>query len=168
MKNTQEKNVRGLKDRAVLFAWVIGLLLLISMLWIFTQPVQSFYLMRSVNNVLNTNNIDMRLSESISFKSEKAALFGFWYSIQNSANLMYVFSVFRDGLLVPLGAVVSDEGKVVQILPLSAHAARVFNTLHDEQAACQCRRPCQLNVLQMYKIRIESSAIPVIAKGDLP
>jgi len=152
------KNTNGIKDKAVLFAWIIGLLLLLSILWFFTQPVQSSYLMKSANNVLNNNNHirneqQLRLSQSISIKSDKSSLFGYWYSIYNSTEIMFIFPVFRDGVLVPLGAIISDEGKVDEILPLSAHAVHIFNALPD-------------SVLQMYTARIESAAISVIAQGD--
>jgi len=153
MKNLQDKNIQGLKDKAVLFAWVAGLLLLISAIWILTQPIQSFYLMRSVNNVLINNNDPRRLTGFIPFKSEKANLLGYWYSMHGSTDKMFIFSVFQDGILVPLGAIVSAEGKVNEMIPLSAHAAQVFDALPE-------------SILQMYAIRIESNSIPANMEGN--
>ena len=147
------KKTSDLKDKAILSAWIIGLLLLLSMLWFFTQPVQSYYLMRSANNVLNNNNDERRLSQSISFKSEKANLFGYWYSMFDSTDIMFIFPVFKDGVLVPLGAIVSEEGKVDEILPLSAHAFYVFDSLPE-------------SMLKMYTARIESAVNPAVTQGD--
>jgi hypothetical protein len=152
MKNKQEQ-FNGLKDKAILFAWIIGLLLLICMLWIFTQPIQSFYLMRSVNNVLINSNDTRRLSESLSLKTERTNLLGYWYKMHNTTDIMFVFVVFQDGLLVPLGAIVSADGKVDEIIPLSAHATQVFDALPK-------------SILQMYTVRIESAIVPLITEGD--
>jgi len=153
MKNLHEQSVQGLKDKAVLFAWVAGLLLLISTIWILTQPIQSYYLMRSVNNIFLNNSDSRRLTESIRVKSEKANLLGYWYVMHNTTDKMFIFSVFQDGILVPLGAIVSDDGKVSEIIPISAHAAQVFEALPE-------------SILQMYTIRIESISIPAITEGN--
>jgi len=141
MNKIKESHV---KDKAVLFVWITGLLLFISMLWIFTQSIQSFYLMRTVNNILISNNDTRRLSASIQQKSDKANMLGYWYSINNSTDKMFVFAVFQDGILVPLGAIVSADGRVNEIIPLSGHAVQIFSTLPE-------------SLLQMYKTRIEAS-----------
>jgi len=133
-----------MKDKALFFGWIVGLLLLISLLWILTTPLQANYLLRSVNNVLNNNNDSRRLSGFIKNHSGKAGPFGFWYSVQNSNDKMYVFGAFQDGILIPLGAVVADNGEVNEIIPLSAHAAQVFNELPE-------------SILQMYKNRIKGN-----------
>ena len=142
MKYINERHVQGIKDKAVLFAWIAGLLLLISMLWIFTQPLQSYYLMRSVNNVFINSDDMRRLSSSIPRKSEKTNLLGHWYTMFNSTDTMFVFTVFQDGILIPLGAIVSPAGTVEDLIPLSAHAVQVFETLPK-------------SILQMYISRIE-------------
>ena len=144
MKYINDRHVREIKDKAVLFAWIIGLLLLISMLWIFTQPVQSYYLLRTVNNVFINNDDIRRLSASIPKKSDKTNLLGYWYSMYNSTDTMFLFTVFQDGILVPLGAVVSEDGNVIEIIPLSAHAVQVFDALPK-------------SILQMYTARIETA-----------
>ena len=64
-------NAAKFKDKSVLTAWVMGLLIIISVLWIFTQPLQSYYLMRSVNNIFSNNNDERRLSASIPVKTDK-------------------------------------------------------------------------------------------------
>jgi hypothetical protein len=142
MNEAQENNRSNLKDRAVLLGWVAGLLLLISLLIIFTVPVQAYYLLRNINNVFINNNDTRRLIAHIQQKPGKADPFGYWFSMLNSENRMFVFSVFRDGISIPLGAVVSADGTVEEIIPLSAHAVQAFETLPE-------------SLIQMYVRRIE-------------
>jgi len=131
-----------LKDRAILLGWVVGLLLFLSLLWIFTQPVQTYYLLRTVNNILINNNDSRRVSEYLPQKSGRAGLLGYWYSMHNSEKRMFVFGVFQDGALIPIGAVVSANGEVEELIPLSAHAVQVFESLPE-------------SILQIYIARIE-------------
>jgi len=142
MKETQENQKNDFKDRAVLFGWVAGLLLLISLLVILTVPVQGYYILRNVNSMFINNNDTRRLYAYIQQKSGKADPFGYWFSMTNSENRMFVFSIFKDGILIPLGAVVTTEGSVEEIIPLSAHAVQAFAALPE-------------SVIQMYVRRIE-------------
>jgi len=132
-----------MKDKIVLISWITGLLLLISVFWIVTQGVQTNYLMRTVNNIFINNNEARRVSAYIPHKSGKADLMGYWYSLFNSQDIFFIFTVFQDGILVPLGAVVSS-GIVKEIVPLSAHAEQVYSKIPE-------------SILQMYIRRIENS-----------
>jgi hypothetical protein len=133
-----------MKDKAILLGWITGLLLFISMLWIFTQPLQTNYLLRSINNVFINNNDSRRLSAFYQQKSANAGILGYWYSMYNSTDKMFVFAAFQDGILIPLGAIVTDKGSVDEVIPLSAHAVQIFNTLPN-------------SILQMYVSRIETA-----------
>ncbi|MCL2184235.1 MAG: hypothetical protein FWB86_00040 [Treponema sp.] len=146
--NNAVTGISKLKDKAILLGWIFGLLILISFIWIITQSVQSYYLLRTVNNVLISNNDSRRLSASlnqdlIEKRSGNANLLGYWYTMHNSSDYMFVFTVFQDGIMLPLGAIVAPNGKVSEILPLSAHASYVFDTLPK-------------SILQIYINRIES------------
>jgi len=133
-----------MKDKALLFGWVTGLLLFISLLWIFTQGLQTHYLLRAVNNVLINKEDSRRLVERVHVKTGKSGPLGYWYSLNNSTDKMFVFSVFQDGILIPLGAIVSANGKVNDVIPLSAHAVQVFDSLPK-------------SILQIYINKIEGS-----------
>jgi len=133
-----------IKDKAILFGWISGLLLFISLLWILTQPLQAHYLMRSVNSVLASGNDSRRLSSYI-HQSNDTGLFGYWYSMNNTTDMMFVFAVFKDGILIPLGATVTAGFSVLEVVPLSAHALQSFDSLPN-------------SVLQIYINRIESAA----------
>jgi hypothetical protein len=132
-----------LKEKAIFIGWVTGLLILISMIWIFSQTVQANFLLRTINNVLINNNDSRRVTSYIQKKPVNPGLLGYWYSIGNSTDQMFAFTVFKDGILVPFGAVVSSDNNVEEIIPLSSHAVQVFDNIP--------RR-----VLQMYITRIES------------
>jgi len=134
-----------MKDKLILLGWIAGLLLLISTLWILTQPTLAFNLLRTVNNVLINNNDSRRISSYLHTKNGKAEVFGYWYLMYNSTDKMFIFTAFHDGILVPLGAIVTPNGSVGEILPLSDHAAQIFDTIPK-------------SILQMYINKIEYSA----------
>jgi len=143
---------RDVNDRLILFGWIAGLLILISVIWIFSQRLQAFYLLQSVNNVFLNNDDTRRLLAYIPNKTGKTGPLGYWYSMRNSTDRLFVFTIFQDGILVPFGAVVSDNGSVSGIIPLSAHAVQIFNDLPQ-------------NIVQMYVTRIEAAA-PVNTEGS--
>jgi hypothetical protein len=134
---------QDLKDKAILSGWIAGLLLLISIIWIVSQTMQANFLMRSINNVLINNNDSRRVLAFIQKNPVKPGLLGYWYSINNSTNQMFVFTVFKDGILVPLGAIVSSDNEVEEVIPLSSHAVQIFDNIPQR-------------VLQVYITRIES------------
>jgi len=134
----------NLKDKAILFGWIAGLLLLISILWILTSSVQSHNLLRTVNSVFINNEDSRRVSKFIQQKSSRADPLGYWYTMYNSTDKMFVFGIFQDGVLIPLGAILSEAGKVKEVLPLSAHASQIFENLPK-------------SILQMYINRIEET-----------
>ena len=141
-----------MKDKAVLFAWIAGILLLISVLWIISQSAQTHYLLRAVNNVFINNNDSRRLSVYMQQKPQKTGLFGHWYLMNNSDYKMFVFAIFNNGILIPLGAIISADGAVQEVLPLSAHAVQVFDIL-------------PASILQIYISRIEEAALQFL-QGD--
>jgi len=138
------KDIQELKDKAVLMGWIAGLLMLISLIWILSQQAQAHYLLRSINNVFINNNDERRVINYIQKKPGKTGLMGYWYSMYNTKENMFVFTLFKDGILVPLGAIVSETGNVQEIIPLSAHAVQIFNNLPQ-------------SILQIYIRRIETS-----------
>ena len=140
-------DIHEIKDKAILSGWIIGILILVSLIWIFSQSIQSLYLMRTVNNVLININDSRRVSDFIPQRNEKAGLFGYMFSIYNSEKKMYVFTVFQDGILVPIGAVISTDGIVEEIIPLSSHAQQIYSSLPK-------------NMLQMYINKIEKNTEP--------
>jgi len=140
------KNIQDLRDKAVLLGWIAGVLMLISLIWILSQPLQAHYLLKAINYVFINNNDERRVINYIQKKPGKTGLMGYWYSMYNTNDNMFVFTVFKDGILVPFGAIVSDNGNVQEIIPLSAHAVQIFDNLSQ-------------SILQMYVRRIEAAAL---------
>jgi hypothetical protein len=142
-------NIQDIKNKAVLLGWILGLLIIITVLWTLTQPLQAHYLLRTVNGAFIDSGDSRRITAYIPHNAQKgggkAGPIGYWYSMYNSDNRMFVFAFFRDGILVPLGAVVSANGSVSEIVPLSAHAVKIMDRLPQ-------------SILQMYASRIESVA----------
>jgi hypothetical protein len=140
------RNLESLKNRAISFGWIIGLLFFLSLLWILTQPVQKHYLLRTINNVLIANGDSRRVMDYKGVKDGKTGLLGYWFLMYDSPGSMFVFAAFQDGILIPLGAVVSADGAVEDIIPLSDHAAQITDKL-------------PASVLQVYVTRIEAAAL---------
>jgi hypothetical protein len=143
------KNIYDLKDKAILLGWIFGLLMIISVIWIISQPAHAFNLLRTVNNVFINNNDSRRISKYMPIKQGKASQLGYLYSMYNSSGYFFVFTVFQDGILVPLGAVISDNGSVEEIIPLSAHAVQIFDKIPE-------------SILQIHIRRIEATVKTVV------
>jgi hypothetical protein len=143
------KNIYDLKDKAILLGWIFGLLMIISVIWIISQQAQAFNLLRTVNNVFINNDDLRRVSKYVPIKQGKASPLGYLYSMYNSSGYFFVFTVFQDGILVPLGAVISDNGSVEEIIPLSAHAVQIFDKI-------------PISILQIHIRRIESTVKTII------
>ena len=140
------KNYFDIKDKSIFLGWIIGLLFLITLLWVLTQGVQTHNLLRTVNNIFITSGDSRRVISHARQVSGKAGLLGYWYNMNNPADKMFVFTVFQDGILVPLGAIVSANGRVNEVIPLSTHAVQTFDNISQ-------------SILQLYVTRIEAAAL---------
>jgi hypothetical protein len=141
-----------MKNKAIIFGWIIGLLLFLSLIWILSQPLQKYYLLRTINDVLISSGDSRRITEYRDTNDGKAGLFGYWFLMYDSTDKMFVFAAFQDGILVPLGAIVSPNGSVKDIIPLSAHAMQIAGKI-------------PMSVLQVYIARIEA-AVPADIRGS--
>jgi len=140
------RNSDSIKNKAIIFGWVAGLLFFLSLIWILSQPLQKYYLLRTINNVLISSGDSRRITDYKGANNEKNGLFGYWFLMYGSEGKMFVFAAFQDGILVPLGAIVSDNGSVDDIIPLSVHAMQIADKL-------------PMSVLQVYIARIEAAAL---------
>jgi hypothetical protein len=144
-----------LKDRAILVAWIAGLVLIASLLWFLSFPFRSTCLMNSTNKILasmNDANIDAPpklLSAPLLRPFSGPAPLGCWYHVSDSNSLFYVFVLMHGGILVPFGAEISEKGEISEIIPLGSHARQVMGRIPQ-------------NLIQIYAKRIESSAASVV------
>jgi hypothetical protein len=70
---------------------------------------------------------------------------GCWYRVSGTDSLFFVFSIMRGGILVPCGAEISANGKLVEVIPLGGHARQVMSQIPQ-------------GMIQVYVRRIESAA----------
>jgi hypothetical protein len=140
-----------LKDRAVLVAWIIGLVFIASLLWFLSFPFRSTLLMNSTNKILASMDNEVSgkppalLSAPLLRPFHGPAPLGCWYRLSDSNSLFYVFVLMHGGILVPCGAEITAEGEVSGIIPLGNHAQQVMGRIPP-------------NLIQVYELRIESSA----------
>ncbi|MDR0494793.1 MAG: hypothetical protein LBG95_04105 [Treponema sp.] len=142
----------AVKDRAVLLGWVAGLALVAALFWSFSFSFRSVCLMNSTNKTLAAMDDARRLS--IPLPRTHAAVpepLGCWYRISGTDSLFFVFTIMRGGILVPCGAEISENGKLVEIIPLGGHARQVMGQIPQ-------------GLIQIYGRRIESAAA-VIARA---
>ena len=135
----------GIRDRAVFSGWIAGLLIAIALIWILTRPMQERYLLRTVNRALIVSGDSRRLSAQTAKPAGKSSLLGYWYSMRDSTDRMFVFGAIQDGILVPCGAIVAANGEVREIIPLSAHAGQVLENMPQ-------------GIMRMYAQRIEQGS----------
>ena len=121
--------ISSLKDRAVLLGWIAGLVLAAALLWSLSFPFRAVCLMRSTNRSLIEAGDERRLSAPLSRPVKGQFPLGCWYTLEGSESLFFVFAVMRDGILVPCGAEISGEGKVMNIVPLGSHARQVMENI---------------------------------------
>jgi hypothetical protein len=139
-----------LKDRAILVAWIAGLVLIASLLWFLSFPFRSVCLMNATNKILASMDDDSAappklLSAPLLRHFSGPAPMGCWYRLTDSHSLFYVFVLMHGGILVPCGAELSEEGKVTGIIPLGSHARQVMTRIPQ-------------GLIQVYVNRIESAA----------
>ena len=134
-----------LKDRAILAGWIAALVLIAALIWSFGFHFRSMSLMHSTNKTLVLMDDARRLSAPLIRHATGMDPLGCWYSLAESDSIFFVFTIMREGILVPCGAEISKSGKVVQIIPLGSHAQQVMEKIPQ-------------GLIQVYIRRIESAA----------
>jgi hypothetical protein len=145
IENPRKDMLLKIKDRAIFIGWIGGLILIGGLFWVFTTPLREQFLMRSVNRVFILSENPRRLEAPLHIKRSAGKLspLGVWYSLVNSPDSFFVFTIVENGVLAVCGASVSPDGLVPEIIPLSVHAAQVVKRLPP-------------GLIQMYVRRIEA------------
>jgi hypothetical protein len=134
-----------LKDRAVLAGWIGGLLLAGLLLWTVTVSLRGRFLMRAVNRILEEEDVSYRLASAMTGgKWMSKSPMGSWYTLTEGEDLFFVFTLFREGITIPCGALVNPAGKVEELIPLSGHGAETMDRIPR-------------GVIEVYIRRIEAS-----------
>jgi hypothetical protein len=132
-----------IKDRAIFLGWIAGLVIISILIWSFSYPFRAACLMRSTNKVLISMADEKRLAAPLLHPPTVPVPLGCWYRLANSNSLFFVFTIMREGILVPCGAEISENGDVL-ISPLGSHARQLYERIPQ-------------NIMQVYIHRIESS-----------
>ena len=136
----------AVKDRLILAGWIAGLTIIITLLWSLTFHFRSMCLMKSVNKVLIAMEDDRHLVSPLPRAPAERVPLGCWYSLLQSDSLFFVFGIMRDGILIPCGVEVTEDGKVSDIIPLGRHAHKAVSHLPK-------------GISDVYVQRIESALI---------
>jgi hypothetical protein len=139
----------AVKDRAILLGWIVGLVVVISLLWSLSFPFRSACLMRSTNKILALMDDPRQLAAPLLRPSAGGTVpggpLGCWYTLSESGSLFFVFAIMKDGILIPCGAEIAENGRVTEIVPLGNHAGQAMPQIPQ-------------GLIQVYVRRIESVA----------
>ena len=154
--------IMALKDRAIFLVWVVGLVLAASLLWMLSSSFRAEVLMRVTNRTLVLVDDERHLTAPIHPASDAGLMrspgllrspVGYWYRLSESDSLFFVFTIMREGILVPCGAEISVQGRVVDIVPLGNHARQVMGRVPQ-------------SMIQIYIRRIESTAANIVIAAN--
>jgi hypothetical protein len=145
-----KRTTSALKDRAVFAGWVAALVIIAALMWSLSFPFRADCLMRATKKILSSMDDDRYLVTPLLRPVTEPAPLGCWYRLFGSNSLFFVFAIMREGILVPCGAEISEQGKIVEIIPLGNHARQVIDQIPQ-------------GLIQVYVRRIESAAVSVIA-----
>ena len=128
-----------LKDTAIFFGWIAGIIIIAGLSWALTQPIRNRFLIRSVNRVLEQSGDSYRLGE-LAPLGRSGSLMGTWYTMEEKK--AYVFSFIGEGTFFPCAAIITAEGRVEEFIPLSSHGERILSRISP-------------GILKLYARRIE-------------
>lgn len=132
--------VPELRDKALLLGWIAGLFLAGLLLWSLTQSLQAAYLLRAVNRVFITREDNRRLAAPRGRRPITVNPLGVWYSMVDADEDMFVTVIMWEGMLVPCGALVSPEGRVTDMVPLSGSAGQLLGQIPPAVRGLHVRR----------------------------
>jgi hypothetical protein len=127
-----------LKDHFIFSGWIAGLVVAFALVWILCRPLLSAYLMASANQSLQGKM--PRLSAPAQLATDKAMPLGMWYSLENSKDMVFIFTIIQEGILIPCGARISSDGKVAELFPVGRHAQAVWDAIPANVAGMYARR----------------------------
>jgi len=147
------------KDPAIFVGWISGLLILAAVFWVLTQPVRTRILANAVNRVLEHSGDSRRLDTSSSFGGSGFLGMGTWFTmtspqagdaegVPNISNRprAVVFSFIGEGAFFPCVAVLNQDGKVEEFIPLNSQGERLIRNISH-------------GILSIYARRIEGARL---------
>jgi hypothetical protein len=138
MRRITVADVLKFKEPGIFGGWLLGIFLLGGLLWYYTQDVRARVMIRSVNLVLEAQDEPRRLQDPLIPRLTPEQ--GIRFSLVNAQGLAVVFSIISDGAFVPFAAMISPEGKVEKLVPLTGNSLRMADRLPRETIAIHIRR----------------------------
>ena len=136
------------KDVLIFCAWIASMLLIISLCWFLTRSLRVNLLQSSVNRVFIENGDTRRIlrpdprDTSVQLPSQIGK--GMWFSM-NDGNRVLVFSLIADGIFIPCAAIVDNEGKLQELIPLTSSGNKMLNRISP-------------GIINLYARRIEGES----------
>jgi hypothetical protein len=127
-----------LKEHSLFLGWIAGLVLLGALVWTFSRPLLASCLMYAVNQ--SQPKQTLRLLSPLPRLPSKRAPLGICFSLRGSPNTFFVFVSMQDGIMIPCGAEITQDGRVAGIIPIGHHARQVFGMLPPGTISMYTRR----------------------------
>ncbi|MDR2758910.1 MAG: hypothetical protein LBB78_05980 [Spirochaetaceae bacterium] len=131
-------DISRFKEPGIFGGWLLGIFLLGGLLWYGTQGARAGAMIRSVNMVLEARDDPRRLEAPLFPRLTPEQ--GRWFSLNGSNGRAVVFSIITNGTFVPFAAMISPDGKVEELVPLTGNSIRMADRLSPEIMAIYVRR----------------------------
>jgi hypothetical protein len=139
----------AVKQWGIFAAWIGGLVLFGILIWGLTGPLRSQVLTMSVNKILDRSGNPYRLDRAIGAlgKPGRAMQLGSWFTLRDTGGRAVVFPLMAGPNAAAVMALLSPEGKVESLVPLSTSAVQLFERLPAEAIQLYIRRAEAANAL---------------------
>ena len=141
------KDATTFKDTLLILAWIASILLIANICWFSTQSLRYRIMLRAVNRVFIQSGDSRRLMEPSSRDRRGSLLTGFWFTLLDETSArkrVLVFSFIGEGTFFPCAAVMTQDGKVDELIPLNSHGEKVLRRISP-------------GILRIYTRRIEGA-----------
>ena len=144
------KDSAALKDIMIFLCWIASILIIAGIFWFSTQNLRDRLMIRAVNRVLEQSGDTRRLNQP-SPGMRGSFLTGSWFTMIEmegyvTVNRVIVFSFIGEGTFFPCAAVLSQDGKVEEFIPLNNHGEIMLKRISP-------------GILRIYAKRIEGTKI---------
>jgi hypothetical protein len=141
------KDATTFKDTIIILAWIASILLIASICWFSTQSLRYRLTLKAVNQVLIQSGDSRRLIELSSHERKGSLLTGTWFTMLDETPVrkrVLVFSFIGEGTFFPCAAVMTQDGRVGEFVPLNSHGEKVLRRISP-------------GILKIYARRIEGA-----------
>ena len=126
------KDAAKFRDKIIILAWIVSILLIAGICWFTTQPLRNRNMARAVNRVLIQSGDSRRLMEPSSGERQGSLLTGYWFTMMDETPVrkrVLVFSFIGEGAFFPCAAVMTQDGRVGELIPLNSHGEKVLRRI---------------------------------------